>query len=220
MRRLLYENGLAIAMLVLFACALAGQIGTGWAEANDDRNEHGESSIGLSAYLSSGHFVEALFENWESEFLQMGALVVLTVRLRQRGSPESKPHRGDQPVDRGPDANRPRAPWPVSRGGLALRIYENSLSLALFGLFAFSFAMHAVGGAAVYNEEQAAHGGSDRVTPVSYLATTRMWFESFQNWQSEFMSVGALIVLSIVLRQRGSPESKPVDHPHDETGSE
>jgi hypothetical protein len=80
--------------------------------------------------------------------------------------------------------------------------------------------MHAVGGAEVYNEEQAAHGSSDRVTPVSYLATTRMWFESFQNWQSEFMSVGALIVLGIVLRQKGSPESKPVDHPHEETGTE
>jgi hypothetical protein len=220
MRRLIYENGLAIAMLLFFTFALAGQIGTGWVEANDDRSEHGEPAIALSAYLSSGHFVEALFENWESEFLQMGALVVLTIRLRQRGSPESKPLDGDQPVDREPDPDRPRAPWPVRRGGLVLKVYDKSLSLALFALFAFSFAMHAIGGAAVYNEERAAHGSSDRVTPVSYLATTRMWFESFQNWQSEFMSVGALIVLGIVLRQKGSPESKPVDHPHDETGSE
>lgn len=219
MRRLLYENGLAIAMFAFFLAALAGQIGTGWAEYNDDRTEHGESSIALTAYLSSGHFVEALFENWESEFLQMGALVVLTVRLRQRGSPESKPLDGDQPVDRDPDPDRRGAPWPVRRGGLALKVYDKSLSLALFGLFAFSFAMHAVGGAAVYNEEQAAHGSPDRVTPLSYLATTRMWFESFQNWQSEFMSVGALIVLGIVLRQKGSPESKPVDHPHEETGT-
>lgn len=220
MRRLFYENGLAIAMLVLFAFALAGQIGAGWTEANDEKGEHGESSIALTAYLSSGHFVEAVFENWESEFLQMGTLVVLTVRLRQRGSPESKPLDGDQPVDRDPNGDRARAPWPVRHGGLALKVYDKSLSVALFALFGLSLAMHAVGGAQVYNEDQAAHGGSDHVTPLAYLATTRMWFESFQNWQSEFMSVGALILLGIVLREKGSPESKPVDHPHDETGSE
>ena len=91
MRRLLYENGLALAMLFLFAVSLAGQLGAGFAEAIEDRSEHGEPAIALGPYLTSGHFVEAVFENWESEFLQMGAFVLLTVRLRQRGSPESKP---------------------------------------------------------------------------------------------------------------------------------
>ncbi len=219
-RRLLYENGLALATLVLFAFSLTAQIGTGLAETNSDRSEHGEPGIALGPYLTSGHFVEALFENWESEFLQMGAFVALTVFLRQKGSPESKPLEGEQPSDRDPDPRRPGAPWPVKRGGMILKLYQNSLTIVLFALFFFSLAMHAVGGAMEYNEEQAAHGSPERVTALSYLGTTRMWFESFQNWQSEFMSVGALVVLGIVLRQKGSPESKPVDHPHGETGTE
>jgi len=216
MKRLLRENGLAIVMMALFAISLIGQIVTGLIENNTDRVEHGETPLGLAAYLASGHFVEAVFENWESEFLQMGAFVILTVSLRQKGSAESKRIEGEEDVDRKPEA-KPGAPWPVWRGGLVLKVYENSLALALFGLFALSIALHAVGGAADFNDEQAMHGASERVTPVSYVATSRFWFESFQNWQSEFMSVGALVILSIFLRQRGSPESKPVDAPHAET---
>jgi hypothetical protein len=214
------ENSLGLAAFLLFAVSLAGQIATGFTVANDDREEHGEPPIGLSSYLVSGHFVEAVFENWESEFLQMAAFVVLTVWLRQKGSPESKPLEGEQPQDKKPNPRRRGAPWPVKKGGLALKLYENSLGLALMGLFFFSFALHAVGGATEYNEEQQSHGSTEQVTAVGYVTTSRFWFESFQNWQSEFMSVGALVVLSIFLRQKGSPESKPVDHPHDQTGSE
>ena len=108
--------------------------------------------------------------------------------------------------------------WPVRKGGWTLRLYENSLSIALLALFVFSFIMHAVGGASAYNQEQLEHGG----TPVSvpgYLATPRFWFESFQNWQSEFLAIGAMIVLSIYLRQRSSSQSKPVASPHGKTGS-
>jgi hypothetical protein len=99
-----------------------------------------------------------------------------------------------------------------------LRLYENSLGIAFFLLFAASFALHAIGGAENYNEEQALHGGSF-VSVAQYLATTRFWYESFQNWQSEFLAILAMVVLSIFLRQRGSPESKPVDAPHSETGA-
>jgi len=217
-RTFVRNNSLGLAALVLFALSLGGQIVTGHAEANDDRAAHNEPAIGLSSYLGSGHFIEAVFENWESEFLQMAAFVVLTVHLRQKGSPESKPVEGSQPVDAEPDPRRRRAPWPVRKGGWILKLYENSLGLTLFALFLLSFGLHAVGGAAEYNEEQQSHGGTEQVDPLSYIATNRFWFESLQNWQSEFMSVGALVVLSVFLRQKGSPESKQVDAPHAKTG--
>ena len=219
MRRFLRDNGLSVVMLVLFALALAGQILTGHQEYNDDQSEHGRAEIGLGEYLTTGHFVEATFENWESEFLQMAAYVMLTVFLYQRGSSESKDPDKEEEVDRDPrrSKDKPDAPGPVRRGGLALKLYENSLFIAFVVLFLISFALHAAGGAAEYSSEQQAHGRAG-VTFWQYLATSRFWFESFQNWQSEFLSVAAIVVLSIWLRQRGSPESKPVDAPHDETG--
>jgi hypothetical protein len=215
--RWIRENGLALAAFGLFGFSLLGQIAAGYVENNNDRTERGQPPVDLVQYLGSGHFVEAVFENWESEFLQMGTFVVLTVYLRQKGSPESKPLEGKQTVDSEPDPKRPRAPWPVKRGGLALRVYENSLGLALFALFALSFALHAIGGAMAFNDEHQGDGSGEHVDPVSYVATSRFWFESFQNWQSEFLSIGALVVLSVYLRQKGSPQSKPVDHPHEET---
>jgi hypothetical protein len=126
----------------------------------------------------------------------------------------------NEEVDRDPrlSKDKPNVPWPVRKGGIILTIYEYSLSLALFLLFLICFFLHAASGARLHNEEQADHGGDKFVTMWEYLGTSRFWFESFQNWQSEFLSVGAMIILSIWLRQRGSPESKPVDSPHSETG--
>ncbi len=219
MKRVLRENGLSLVMFGLFFLSVTGQVLTGYHESNDDRRQHHESQLAFSQYLVSGHFVEAIFENWESEFLQMGAYVFLTTFLYQKGSPESKKLNGAEPVDAEPDETNPpaNAPWPVRRGGLALKIYKHSLSGALFLLFLICFALHAAGGAREYSHEQMAHGEAS-VTMLEYLGTSRFWFESFQNWQSEFLSVGVLVVLSIYLRQKGSPESKPVDHPHTETG--
>ena len=205
-------------MTTLFVFALVGQIVTGLSVYNKDQIEHRQPPVSIGQYLTSGHFGEAVFENWESEFLQMGLFVLLTVALRQKGSPESKSLDGNDAVDREPDPNRPGAPWPLRAGGLAATLYANSLVLALFALFAFSFALHVVTGAAEYSAEQVAHGGS-AVSPLQYLTTSQLWFESFQNWQSEFMSIGALVVLAIFLRQKGSPESKPVDAADSETGS-
>jgi hypothetical protein len=221
MRRYLYEHSLGSVMLGLFMVILIGQSVVGHAVKNEDLLDHGQAPISYPQYLTDGHFTEAVFENWESEFLQMAAFVVFTVFLRQKGSPESKDLRGEEPVDRDPQQSRRRknAPWPVRRGGLWLRLYENSLSLALILLFAFSFAMHAIGGAAEYSSEQLEHGG-EAVGPLAFVTTSQFWFESLQNWQSEFLAVGALVVLSVYLRQKGSPESKPVDAPHSETGSE
>jgi hypothetical protein len=218
MRKFVRENSLTLVMTGLFLIALGGQTLTGWSVYNDDQKEHGGDSIALGDYLTTGHFGEAVFENWESEFLQMGLFVILTVALRQKGSPESKPLEGEEAVDREPDPSRAGAPAPVRAGGLMTRLYANSLSIALLTLFVLSFALHVVTGAVDYSEERQAHG-EPAVSAVEYLATPRLWFESFQNWQSEFMSIGALVVLSVFLRQRGSPESKPVDAPMDKTGT-
>jgi hypothetical protein len=220
MRRFFRENSLSIVMFGLFFLFLAGQSIAGHREFNQDQRDHGESVVDYVSYLGSGHFIEAVFENWESEFLQMGSFVLFTIFLRQKGSPESKKLEGEEPVDADPRASRRRnSPWPVRRGGLALAIYEHSLTIAMFLLFFISLFLHAAGGATEYNQEQMAHGGS-AVSLLAYMETSRFWYESFQNWQSEYLAVGALVVLSIYLRQRGSPESKPVDHPHSETGSE
>ncbi|HEV7810652.1 MAG TPA: DUF6766 family protein [Candidatus Limnocylindrales bacterium] len=217
MAKLVRENSLTLVTLLLFALSVIGQALTGWSVYNSDQVEHGSEEISLPQYLGTGHFGEAIFENWESEFLQMGLFVLLTVSLRQKGSPESKSIDGEEEVDREPDPRRPGAPWPVRAGGLAAALYARSLSIALLGLFVLSFALHVGTGAAAYSEEQQAHG-QGAVSPLEYVATPRLWFESLQNWQSEFMSIGALVVLSVFLRQKGSSESMPVDDPVGETG--
>ena len=218
MKRLLRENGLSIVMLSLFLLAVTGQTLTGFHEYNDDEKDHNQPPLRFSEYLVSGHFVESIFENWESEFLQMAAYVFLTAFLYQKGSPESKDPDEKEPPEV-PKSGRPKkdAPWPVRRGGFVLKVYERSLSLALFLLFLISFGLHAAGGARLYSHEQALHGGA-AVSTWQYLGSSRFWFESFQNWQSEFLSVAVLVILSIFLRQKGSPESKPVESPHSKTG--
>ncbi|HEU4517512.1 MAG TPA: DUF6766 family protein [Steroidobacteraceae bacterium] len=221
--RWLRDHGLSVVLSVVFVFCMTAQVWAGLLQYNEERRDHGETSLTPAEYLASGHFWEATAENWESEFLQMAAYVLLTVGLYQKGSSESKDPDKRQPVDRNPrDARGPAresAPGPVRKGGWILRVYENSLSIAFVALFLLSFWMHAAGGARAYSAEAVLHGG----TPVSvgdYLATSQFWFESFQNWQSEFLSLIAMVVLSIWLRQRGSPESKPVDAPHAQTGSE
>lgn len=221
MKNFLRNNGLSLVLLVLFLVFLVGQSLTGWRDHNNELQAQGEPPLALKEYLHSGAFVEVTMENWESEFLQMTAYVVLTVFLFQKGSAESKPpDGGEQPVDRDPRlyADKKDAPAPVRHGGLQLRVYENSLGLALLTLFLISFGLHAVGGSVDYNEELARQG-KEQLTVLQYMGSARFWFESLQNWQSEFLAIWAMVVLSIFLRQRGSPESKPVDAPHGETGS-
>ena len=217
--RFLFENGLSLVMFGLFVLSFAGQIVAGRATHNDEQRQHGQPTLSFGEYLTSGAFVEATAENWESEFLQMGLFVLLTVFLYQRGSSESKRIEEPEEVDQDPREARddPDAPGPVRRGRLALALYEHSLSIALLTLFVLSFAAHAAGGASDYNDEQATHGGN-RVSMLGYIATSRFWFESFQNWQSEFFSVGLLVMLSIWLRERGSPQSKPVAAGNADTG--
>ncbi len=220
MRRLLRENGLSLVLALMFAGSLAGHSVAGWRADTHERRLHGQEEQPYAAFLASGTFMETLAENMESEFLQMAAYVLLTVWLRQRGSAESKPLEGREEVDEPPERHRydEDAPGPVRRGGLALALYRNSLSAALLALFVVSFVAHAAGGARAFNEEQEAHGGAERIGTAGYLVTSRFWFESLQNWQSEFFSVLMLVLLSIGLRQHGSPESKPVHAPHHQTG--
>jgi hypothetical protein len=213
------HNGLSITVLSIFLALLVGQCLTGWHSHSEERLEHGAAALSLLEYLDSGHFVEATSENWESEFLQTEAYVLLTVFLRQRGSSESKSFSGDEAVDRDPrrDRDKPDAPYPVRRGGWLLVLYEWSLSLAFFVMFLLAFAWHVAGGFRLENEERALDG----LAPVSltdFLSSAEFWFQSLQNWQSEFLAVAAVVLLSIWLRQRGSPESKPVSAPHVQTG--
>jgi hypothetical protein len=201
---------------MLFVAALIGQFCTGLAETNKERIEEHQPSISSGEYVQSGHFLQATFENWESEFLQMALFVLLTISLRQKGSSESKKCDGPEEVDRVPSAKRKGAPWPVRQGGWVLEIYKHSLSIALLILFLFSFLLHFYGSFKDENE-QLSMKGLPSENWSTYIADSRFWFESFQNWQSEFLSVFAIVVLSIFLRQKGSPQSKPVDAPDSET---
>ena len=216
----LRRNALSLACLAAFLVILAAMVLTGWHSFNSEQLEHGEAPLSLWGYFGQGHIWEALFENWESEFLQMAAYVLLTAYLVQRGSAESKDPEQHEPVDDDPkDADlRHDVPWPVRRGGIVLRLYEHSLAIAFTLLFLGSFVGHALGGAAAYNDELRAHGET-AVSTWQYVSGSQFWFESFQNWQSEFLAVFAIVVLTIFLRQKGSSESKPVAAPHTATGT-
>ena len=221
MRRLLRENGLSIVLVSLFLVFWIGQSVAGHREHNSEQREHGQPELGYGAYLKSADFWEATAENWESEFFQMFGYVLFTALLYQKGSAESRKLDETEPVERDPRQHkRKNSPWPVRKGGWVLKLYENSLSLALFLFFLISISLHAVSGAAAYNSEQAVHGQAGSLSTLEYAGTSRSWFESFQNWQSDFLAIAAMVILSIFLRQRGSTESKPVDSPHSQTGSE
>ena len=221
MKRFLRDNGLTLVLVAMFLLFLFGHSVAGHRVYNEEQLAHGEATVSYAKYLSTGEFGESVFENWESEFLQMGAYILLTIALRQRGSAESKKFDEDEPVDEDPAGHRtdPNAPWPVRRGGVWLAVYKHSLSIAFILLFLGSIAGHAVTGAHAYSAEQEAHGEAP-VTTIEDVTQSQFWFESLQNWQSEFLAVGAIVWLSIYLRQEGSPESKPVHAPHSSTGSD
>ena len=220
MKRVLRNCGLSLVMFACFLALLAGQSIMGRAEYNNERSHRGLPALRYGEYLASSHFWETTTENWESEFFQMALYVLLTAFLFQRGSSESKDPDSPHPSDADPRKHRGSkdAPWPVRRGGVALVLYEYSLSIAFVLLFLLSLVAHGISGCRLYNEEQTALGAAT-TDFIGYLGTTRFWFESLQNWQSEFLAVLSIVVLSIFLRHRGSPESKPVHAPHGETGS-
>jgi hypothetical protein len=220
MRKIIRDNGLLLANLGLFLLFLIAMSISGAHTYNGDQLQHHQATISYLNYLGTGNFIEGVFENWESEFLQMGMYVVLTAYLFQRGSAESKPIDEDSPQDQDPRTAdlRHNVPWPVRRGGAALKVYENSLVIFFFGLFFLSIVLHAYGGARDYSANQTEHGGQ-AVSTWQFVQTSDFWYQSFQNWQSEFLAVAAIVGGSVYLRQRGSSESKPVAAPHTSTGS-
>ncbi len=213
------DNGLTIILLLLFAGSIIGHWLTGWRVAAEDAARHGQPAMALGAYTVSAEFLSSVFENWESEFLQMSAYVVLTAILVQRGSSESKdPDSGPRDSDLAAQAMKPGAPAILRKGRLARALYARSLGIALFMLFLLSFIMHWTQSAHAAANEARAHGET-ALSTLAYLGDPQLWFESFQNWQSEFLSTAVLVLLSIILRQRESPESKPVAAPHTQTGA-
>lgn len=203
-RSVFKDNGLTIALAILFLLSLIGMIAAGFAHHNEELLRHRQASVSLISFITGGNFLSALFENWESEFLQMGVYVVLTAWLFQRGSAESKD----------PDEELNSAENKHSRTGF---FYRHSLGIALFLLFILCFGLHTAGSFRAAVVEAAAHGETAG-DYWSYLLDAGLWFESFQNWQSEFLSTAVLVVLSIYLREKGSPESKPVDATNEATG--
>ena len=215
LRRFLRRNALSLVALTLMLGSLSGQFLTGRNVYNQERIELGLPPLDLRAYMTSGHAMSATFENWESEFLQMGMFVMLTVVLRQKGSAESRPMKKAEEhprIEPGP------VPWPVRAGGVWKVLYGHSLATAFFLLFAVSFLLHAEGS---WRRELIERIGRHEPTIgfLAYLQSAPFWFESFQNWQSEFLAVLSLVVLSIWLRQKDSPQSKPLSAPHSQTGT-
>ena len=217
--RLVRENALSLVLLGMFVLCVVGQVVFGMPAYNEERLREGQRALELGAYLTSGHFLEALFENWESEFLQMAIFVWLSAVLVQKGSAESKSLDEEEASSEDPRQRRadPRVPWPVRRGGWILWLYERSLCLTFSMLFMLSWLGHARGGWLLENEQRARLGLGPQPW-IEFVGSSELWFQSFQNWQSEFLAILSIVVLTIFLRQRGSPQSKPVAAAHSETG--
>ncbi len=219
MAKFLKNNGLTLVLMLLFLGSLIGQWLAGVRFENQELMRHGEQPIGAIAFLSDPQFLSTLFENWESEFLQMAAYVVLTSFLFQKGSAESEdPDKGSRDGRLIEMGSNPRAPAAVRKGPAVHWLYAHSLGIALLILFAASFILHWLFSARFAAEEAALHGEAAQ-SFGAYLTSPQLWFESFQNWQSEFLSTAVLVVLSIWLRQKDSPESKPVTATHQTTGT-
>lgn len=216
----LRNNSLGIVLFLATFLAILGMLFSGWHLGQEEALQHGDTPPLLWDYAMSGDFLSALFENWESEFLQMAMYVCLTAFLFQKGSSESKdPEIDGDPVDEDParHENDPEAPWPVRHGGIVRTLYSYSLGLVLGLLFLLSFVLHLVNSASAANVEALRHQ-QPAMTVAEHLVSAQFWFESLQNWQSEFLSTLVLVILSIFLRFRGSPESKPVAASYSTTG--
>jgi Domain of unknown function (DUF6766) len=221
MGKFLKENSLSLFFAALFIAALVGQALAGHSLENNELASHGEPTISLGRYLTSSSFGQAVLENWQSEYLQFMLLMLAAVWLLQRGSPESKEldkaGRETQKEQRiGRHADR-ESPFWARTGGIRTAIYSNSLLIVMATIFFASWFSQSVTGWTDFNDEQRMHGEST-VSWWGYIGTASFWESTLQNWQSEFLAVGSFAVLTIVLRQRGSPESKPVGAPHDATG--
>jgi hypothetical protein len=217
------EQSLSLFFLAIFLAAIVGQAIAGHELYNQEQLAHGEEGVSIWRYVVSSHFGNSVMENWQSEYLQFMIFMLVTVWLIQRGSPESK-----QPGAEGTEsaraqrighhAGREAPAWARPRG-IRTAIYSNSLLIAMVIIFVGSWFAQSVTGWTDFNSDQQAHGDAT-VSWLSYVGSATFWESTLENWQSEFLAVGSFVALTIFLRQRGSPESKPVGAPHEATGVE
>ncbi len=209
----LVDNGLSIAMLSLFAVFWVGQLLSGRSLENETRAIHGLGAMSYGRYLRTGEFLQSMFSNWQAAILQLGSLILFGVRLRQKGAPHSKSdgttgtsekkqsNKGkDDPGDKG------RSWW-----------YRNSLSLAFFGIFLAAFVLHLLTGQAAYNSTRA-YSHQAPLNLGAFFISPKFWFSTLQTWEAEYAVIALYVLLSIGLRQQGSPESKPVEAADSDTG--
>ena len=223
MRRFFRDNSLSIVFLLLFLAALVGQAIAGHADFNNNAQSHGDPTMSLGRYVLSSEFGSAVMENWQSEYLQFTLFILLTVWLVQRGSPESKRlddagRESDQAQKVGPHAHQNSPRW-AKVAGIRRTLYENSLVLVMGTFWLGTWLAQSITGAAQYNAEQLGHH-EEPLSWSHYITSASFWENTLQNWQSEFLAVGSMAILAVYLRQRGSPESKPVGAPHGATGME
>jgi hypothetical protein len=213
----LRDNSLSIGFGALFLVTVVGQSLAGWRVEARQALEHGEGGVSYWTYVTSSSFGRAVLENWQSEYLQFVLFILLTIWLTQLGSPESK-----APGDEGSGTDEEQllgehapdgAPRWAIVAGLRRSLYSWSLLIVMSVLFVLSWLGHSITGWRVFNEEAAQHGG-DSISWIGFVLSAEFWEQTLQNWQSEFLAVGSFTIFAVFLRQRGSPESKPVGAPH------
>src|SRR5688500_1969725 len=217
MFRTVRNNALSLLFLGLFVVAIVGQSIAGFLENEEVLLQHSQPPVTFLEFITSSEFVVDVAENWQSEFLQFFLFILATIWLVQRGSPESK-----KPGDEGPGTDEeqmvgeyagPSSPKWARMRGWRLALYSNSLLLVMGAIFVLSWWTQSIAGVVVFNDEQVEHG-QPAVDWLAYVGSPDFWNRTLQNWQSEFLAVGAMVAFSIYLRQRGSSESKPVGVPH------
>jgi hypothetical protein len=229
MRRFVREQSLSLVFGAMFLASLAGQAVAGWHDYNNLETWHAEMQkqapqlLSFGRYLTSSSFAQAVTENWQSEYLQFTTYILFTVWLVQKGSPESK-----KPGEEGGESDErqligeyatPRSPLWARVGGLRTALYSNSLAIVMGLIWVWCWFAQSVSGWSENNANRIEHQ-QHGISWIRYLGSADFWQTTLQNWQSEFLAVGSMVVLSIYLRQRGSPESKPVGSPHDATSVE
>jgi hypothetical protein len=221
-KRFVRDNGLSLFFGVIFLVALFGESVAGRAQYNEQEQAQGREPVTYVEYVTSSAFAADVAENWQSEYLQFLLYIGATTWLVQRGSPESKPvdevgTESDQKQKVGRHAT-PSSPRWAAVGGLRTAVYSSSLMLLMGALFLGSWAAQSIAGRSAFNEQQLAQK-QDPLSWGEYVESPDFWNRTLQNWQSEFLAVGSMVVFSIYLRQRGSPESKPVGAPHEATAT-
>jgi hypothetical protein len=222
-RRAIVNNSLTLFFLGIFLATVVAQAIVGLEAFNEEQDAHNEPRISLARYVVSSSFGAAVMENWQSEYLQFTLFVLMTVWLLQRGSPESKElHRAGRESDEdqlvGEYARKDSPRW-ARLHGWRRRIYENSLLIVMAAIWLGTWVAQSLTGVTEYNADRLGHH-QDTISWLSYLGTASFWERTLQNWQSEFLAVASMAILAVYLRQRGSPESKPVGAAHHTTGVE